>query len=53
MDTSLTAFMETQLKQVTSAFHRYMYPRISYVVRDDIEYGSGNAIPLWAFGLLY
>lgn len=24
-----------------------------YVVRDDIEYGSGNIIPLWAFGLLY
>ena len=24
-----------------------------YVVRDDIEYGSGNIIPLWAFGLTY
>ena len=24
-----------------------------YVVRDDIEYGSGNVIPLWAFGLTY
>lgn len=24
-----------------------------YVVKDDIEYGSGNIIPLWAFGLLY
>ena len=24
-----------------------------YVVKDDIEYGSGNVIPLWAFGLLY
>ncbi len=24
-----------------------------YVVKDDIEYGSGNFIPLWAFGLLY
>ncbi len=24
-----------------------------YVVRDDIEYGSDNFIPLWAFGLMY
>ena len=24
-----------------------------YVVRDDIEYGSSNIIPLWAFGLTY
>lgn len=24
-----------------------------YVVKDDIEYGSGNIIPLWAFGLTY
>ena len=25
----------------------------AYVVRDDIEYGYGNVIPLWAFGLNY
>lgn len=25
----------------------------SYIVADDIEYGSGNKIPLWMFGLLY
>jgi len=24
-----------------------------YVVKDDIEFGSSNIIPLWAFGLLY
>ena len=24
-----------------------------YVVKDDIEYGYGNVIPLWAFGLNY
>lgn len=24
-----------------------------YVVRDDIELGVGNIIPLWAFGLTY
>lgn len=24
-----------------------------YVVKDDIEYGHGNVIPLWAFGLNY
>lgn len=24
-----------------------------YVVRDDIEYGSGNVLPIWAFGLTY
>lgn len=24
-----------------------------YIVRDDIEYGSGKIIPLWAFGLTY
>ena len=25
----------------------------SYIVKDDIEYGYGNVIPLWAFGLNY
>ena len=25
----------------------------SYVVKDDIEYGFGQTIPLWTFGLLY
>ncbi len=25
----------------------------AYVVKDDIEYGFGNVIPLWHFGLLY
>ena len=25
----------------------------SYVVKDDIETGYGNIIPLWMFGLLY
>lgn len=25
----------------------------AYVVKDDIEYGHSNEIPLWAFGLLY
>ena len=24
-----------------------------YIVRDDIELGNGNIIPLWAFGLTY
>lgn len=24
-----------------------------FVAADDIEYGHGNIIPLWAFGLLY
>lgn len=24
-----------------------------YLVKDDIEFGSGNVIPLWAFGLTY
>lgn len=24
-----------------------------YVVKDDIEYGYGNIIPLWMFGMLY
>ncbi len=24
-----------------------------YIVRDDIEYATGNIIPLWMFGLLY
>ena len=24
-----------------------------YIVKDDIEYGSGNTIPLWTFGLTY
>ena len=24
-----------------------------YVVKDDIEYGHGNVLPLWAFGLTY
>lgn len=25
----------------------------AYVVKDDIEYGMGNIIPLWHFGLIY
>lgn len=25
----------------------------SFVVKDDIEYGQGDVIPLWTFGLLY
>lgn len=25
----------------------------SYIVKDDIEYGFGNTIPLWTFGLTY
>jgi len=25
----------------------------AYVVKDDIEYGYQNVVPLWAFGLLY
>ena len=33
-------------KQITDAKERY-------VVKDDIEFGSGNIIPLWAFGLMY
>lgn len=32
-----------QVKEVSDA----------YVVKDDIEYGSRNIVPLWAFGLLY
>ena len=24
-----------------------------YVVKDDIEFGSGNIVPMWAFGLTY
>ena len=25
----------------------------AFVVRDDIEYASGDILPLWGFGLLY
>lgn len=25
----------------------------AFVVKDDIEYGYGNVIPLWAFGMMY
>lgn len=25
----------------------------SYLVVDDIEYGYGNKIPLWLFGIMY
>ena len=25
----------------------------AYIVKDDIEYGFGNTIPLWHFGFLY
>lgn len=25
----------------------------AYIAKDDIEYGHGNVVPLWAFGLLY
>ena len=33
-------------KQITTA-------KEGYIVKDDIEFGSGNIIPLWAFGLMY
>lgn len=33
MDISLIEFMEGQLKQTTSAFHRYMYDKISWESR--------------------
>lgn len=33
MDLSLTAFMESQLQQTTSTFHRYMYEQISWESR--------------------
>ena len=25
----------------------------AFIVKDDIEYGYANVVPLWAFGLLY
>ena len=34
---------QRQIKDIDNAF----------VVKDDIEYGHLNEIPLWAFGLLY
>ena len=33
MDISLTEFMEGQLKQTASAFHRYMYDRVNWDAR--------------------
>jgi len=33
MDTSLLAFMEGQLEQTTSTFHRYMYAQVSWEAR--------------------
>jgi len=35
-----------QQKQIQDAAH-------GYVVKDDIETGYGNIIPLWQFGLTY
>ena len=29
------------------------FSAVGFVVRDDIEYGIGNIIPLWHFGLNY
>ena len=26
---------------------------LAYIVKDDIEFGHGNIIPLWCFGLNY
>ena len=34
---------QTQIKEIANGF----------IVKDDIEYGIGNIIPLWAFGFLY
>lgn len=34
---------QKQIKDVENAF----------VVKDDIEYGALNVVPLWQFGLLY
>lgn len=42
----LFTYMQEQLKQIESAAR-------GYVVKDDIEFGYGNVIPLWAFGLNY
>jgi hypothetical protein len=25
----------------------------AFIVKDDVETGAGNIIPLWAFGFLY
>lgn len=33
-------------KQITEA-------KEGYIVKDDIEFGSGNIIPIWNFGLMY
>ncbi|RLD75409.1 MAG: AAA family ATPase, partial [Bacteroidetes bacterium] len=33
-------------KQIAKSKH-------AYIVKDDIEYGYGNIIPLWLFGLMY
>jgi len=24
-----------------------------FIIKDDIEYGFGNVVPLWQFGLIY
>lgn len=35
------------------SYHQIANIENSYVAADDIEYGSGNKIPLWLFGFIY
>jgi predicted AAA+ superfamily ATPase len=47
------AGMISQLRSKTEGFKQIQNAPKGFVVKDDIEQGYLNVIPLWHFGLLY
>ena len=45
-------FLEDHFRRLENSFQIEGIEN-AYVVKDDIEYGYKNIIPLWAFGLTY
>ena len=41
------------MEKLIQRFHALLAATKAYIVKDDIEYGFGNTIPLWHFGFLY
>lgn len=45
--------MEQLFEYFKRKLHETPTNLVRYVVKDDIETGYANVLPLWAFGLLY
>ena len=46
-------FIDLHFQRCILLFYLHFQRCILHVVRDDIEYASGDIIPLWTFGLMY